>query len=80
MRFKKHPYLSLLTEFEDAYIARISKYSFIIALHKDKLWYTSWQDQEKGGSASSTIEGPFETRSKAEANCRYIYKQLRNKN
>ena len=72
MTFEPHPLLP------NAYVAFAGKYSFVIM--NDDGWRTSWQDQEKGGSASNTIEGPFENRHQAESNCRRIFKSLARKN
>ncbi len=65
----------------DAFAARTAKYSFLITYEPELGgWFTSWQDQVNGGSASSTKEGPFKDRFAAEANCRRTLKQLERKN
>ena len=70
---------------EQAYVALTGKYSFMVAKYEDHAdesrlgWYSSWQDRDNGGSASSTREGPFDHRHAAEANCRRILKALLNK-
>lgn len=79
MIFHKHPFSDKLKEFQEALYSRVSKYSFLI-LKEPEGYSTSWQDQEKGGSASNTIEGPFKTLTEAKENCRRIFKQLLRKN
>jgi hypothetical protein len=76
MRFSEHPMPQLFGG--PAYFARAGKFSFLVVKHKDG-WYTSWQDQEKGGSASSTLEGPFISMDQAEAHCRHLFKALQRK-
>jgi len=64
---------------EDTYFAMSpdQHYSFMVTKHDDDgKWYTSWQDQINGGSASSTREGPFPHRQAAEANCRRLLREL----
>lgn len=73
MRFEPHRFLP------QAYAALAGKFSFIV-MRQDDGWHTSWQDQEKGGSASNTVEGPFTSRDQAETRCRAILKSLRQKN
>lgn len=70
MRFEPHPILP------DAWCARAGKFSFIVMPGPDG-WELSYMDQVKGGSASSTREGPFGERSQAESRCRHLYKQLK---
>jgi hypothetical protein len=75
VKFQPHPTLP------NGYVAFVGKYSFLALKHEGSAgWHTSWQDQELGGSASNTIEGPFKSRFAAEANCRRIWKQLQQKN
>jgi hypothetical protein len=72
MDFMPHPLLP------NTHFAVVSPYSFIVMLDVGSgKWHTSWQDLVKGGSASSTLEGPFNSRPQAEANCRHIYKTLK---
>lgn len=63
----------------NTYGARAGKFSFIV-MRQDDGWYTSWQDQINGGSASNTREGPFALRSQAETRCRKIFQELQRKN
>lgn len=74
MTFEPHP------EMPGAYFAFAGKFSFLVIRDDAGAWRTSWQDQEKGGSASNTIEGPFANRFQAEANCRRIANELKRKN
>lgn len=62
MNWEDHPLLP------NAIMALTDRYSFIVTKETDG-YYTSWQDRYKGGSASSTIEGPFKSSYAAETNC-----------
>lgn len=65
---------------EQTYFAMAgNKYSFTVMNDAQFGWELSWQDQENGGSASNTREGPFRDRFSAEARCRHILRELQQK-